>query len=146
MIFEVSRKQIKNLSPSNRDKIIFNSDVFPTGQDFKNKSIFLAPNTKKSRNILEAERKVSMTDLKNQQLKTMPGMKIKWYIDRDDVLPFRYYQEGYKSKMFVRLVNIIHENKIGLNEFWQIIKGIKKIFIESYDSERNSCERARLSH
>ena len=126
MTIEVYRKQMKNLSPGNRDTVSFDYDDIPSEEDFKNKSIFLAPFKMLRANSLGVERKVSMGDIKNQQLKRMPGVKIKWFIDRNDALPYRNYQGNYKSKIFVRLVNIIHENEIGLGEFWLIIKGIKK--------------------
>ena len=146
MVIEVFRKQMKNLSPGNRDRITFDNDEIPSEEDFKNKSIFLAPYRQKNPIYLEVERKVSLEDFKNQKIQTSPGMKMNWYIDRNDVLPWRKYQGSYKTKIFVRLVNILHENEIGLEEFWQIIKGLKKKFIETYDKNRNYCERMRRSH
>ena len=146
MVIDVLRKQLKNLSPGNRDKIRFDNDDIPAEEDLKSKSIFLAPYKQKNAIYLEVERKVSLADLKNQKIKTNPGMIMQWYIDRNDASPWRKYQGSYKSKVFVRLVNMIHENKIDLVEFWQIIKGQKKYFIESYDKNRNSCERFSRSH
>ena len=146
MVIEVMRKQMKNLSPGNRDKIRFDNDDIPSMDDFKSKSIFLAPYKQMNAIYLEVERKVSLADLENQKIQTNPGMKMNWYIDRNDALPWKKYQGSYKSKIFVRLVNIIHENEMDLKEFGQIIKGLKKSFIESYDKYRNSCERRSWSH
>ena len=128
LTIEVSRKQMINLSPGNRDTIQFGNDDFPPEQDFKNMSIFLAPYEMLNSKQLYLDRKVSLKDIENQQLTTMPGMQIKWYIDRNDATPWRNYKGGYKSKIFVRLVNIIHENQIGLPEFWQVIKEKRRGF------------------
>ena len=146
MKIEVFREQIKDLSPGHWDTIRFNNKVIPPDEDYRNNSIFLPPHKMMDVNTLSLERKVSLNDVRNQKLKNMPGMMIKWYIDREDVLPYRNYKGNYKSQIFVRLVNFVRENDLDVNEFWKTIRSVKKSFIGSYDKVGNSCERLWRCH
>ena len=110
MKIEVFREQMTDLSTGHWDRINFNNKDIPPNEDYRYNIVFLPPYNAKNPNSLSVERKVSLNDIRNQKLKTMPGMMFKWYVDRDDVLPYRKYKGNYKSQIFVRLVNFVHEN------------------------------------